>query len=185
MLNSPKQQAKDQEPSLFEEGVWPLQPVTLGDLTTNPKYKQQPSITIFGNSMNSCHLDYLSTVYREDRHHKYLPHHANSSCPEYQDHIQKFITTNHDELSESLLADHCQHPFPVSPRQEGLDGEVDAVWCQVEAQRERYALKVNELGGGPENINVFCWEHVFAETPERVALEIQRKMQAGDLNLFF
>lgn len=185
MVSPPKQQGKGQEPSLFEESMWPLQPVSLEDLTTNPNYKGRPYITIFGNSMDSSHLDYLSTAYREDGHHKYLPHHENSSCPEHQQHTQKFIATDHDELSKSLLADHCQYPFPTPPRQRELDGKMDAVWCEVEAQRVCYAAKVNELGGGPENINVFCWEHVFAETPERVALEVQRKVLAGDLNLFF
>ncbi|OJK04677.1 hypothetical protein ASPACDRAFT_56129 [Aspergillus aculeatus ATCC 16872] len=178
---------------LLHPASWPLQRVAIKDLLTDPQYRTQPYITIFGNSMQGgSHLDYLGRAFREDGHHQDVPYHADDEdqplCAMQAAHDRAFQASDHDLLAKCLLADHTQFPFEAPPRPDQHPGTVEGVARvshAIEALRDRYAAQVNELGGGPVNIDVYCWEHVFAETPARVAAEVQAKVAAGDLNLFF
>lgn len=184
-VDPPNQDTHDPAAPLLVKGSWKVHPVSLDELQTNPCYKQRPSVAIFGNSLQGSYPEYLETAYKDDGHHKSVPYHADDTCAEHDEHVQAFMAADHDQLSKALLSDHCQHPFRVSPRETEPDEELDAVAREVEGQREQYAGRLSGWGGGGENIGVFCWEHLFAETPDRVALEIARKIDAGDLNLFF
>ncbi|RAH44845.1 uncharacterized protein BO95DRAFT_464624 [Aspergillus brunneoviolaceus CBS 621.78] len=192
--DSCSREAESPTSGLHRPAGWPLQRVAIEDLVADPRYRTQPYITIFGNSMQGgSHLDYLGRAFRDDGHHQAdVPYHADEAgqpvCARQAAHDRAFQAHDHDLLAKCLLADHTQFPFEAPPRPDQRAGPVEGVARvsrAIEALRDRYAAQVNALGGGPANIDVYCWEHVFAETPARVAAEVQAKVAAGDLNLFF
>ncbi|KAL4903791.1 hypothetical protein BDW74DRAFT_179379 [Aspergillus multicolor] len=168
-----------------------VQPEDIEESSTS----QGPIICILGNSIAGSHEEYLSRILDESPEcciSSSAQPHRDEQCAANAEHRQHLIETDHDRLSQALLAEHRAYPFPLK---EGAMEE-DEVKELLDSIRQflpndpldQYFLKsrseVNELGAGRENMSTFRWEHILAERPRRLGRLLHETTVARRFNGF-
>ncbi|KGO42999.1 hypothetical protein PEX1_035010 [Penicillium expansum] len=168
---------------------WELTPVTFDELQKST-LTHVPMICILGNSIHGPHEEYIARISDgppESSSTSPAPPHTHGSCAENKEHEETFIGMDHDRLSQAILADHRAYPFPLSSPTSGDDDGLyllDIIRSTLPNDLvDRYFLKsrseVDNIGGGRKDMGTFRWEHIFAETPGRLAEMLQGSMATG------
>lgn len=86
---------------------WSLKRIELKDLIQDSD-SVTPHLTIMGNSIDGGHTEYMRRFETKSRPH------TTDICGENEDHIQKFLSADHDRLALAFFASHDSYAFPVS-----------------------------------------------------------------------
>ncbi|KAL4887212.1 hypothetical protein BJY04DRAFT_212260 [Aspergillus karnatakaensis] len=157
---------------------WNLTQVRPEDID-DPSASQGPIICILGNSIAGSHEEYLARTLDGSPEccvGSCVRPHRDNQCAANVEHRQHFIGTDHDRLSQALLAEHRAYPFPFK---EGAmeEDEVNELLDSIRQflpndPLDQYFLKsrseVNDVGAGRDNMSTFRWEHILAESPRRL-----------------
>ena len=138
--------------------AWSLERVTLTDLIQDSD-STSPHLIIMGNSINGGHTEYIKRFGNKSR-----PHVADS-CTENEDHVEQFLSADHDRLALAFFASHDSYAFPVS----------DAEGTASETARVSHGPQDTETAYVGNRIDL--WAHIAASRGDFTAAECARTLK--------
>lgn len=147
------------------------------------KHEASPCLVLVGNSIRGSNEDYVGRVLdtEKDTSLKKVKHHNDHDCDCFKRHSSRLGAADLDQV---LLASFGAHKSYCIPRQversetEDLDMLFSGLGSGRDIAQFRQIWKVsreaiNELGAGPDNLEVFGLQHVFSETKYGLSQLIQ------------
>lgn len=150
------------------------------DLVDLEDMKQQdpnslPCIVVLGNSIAGSRSDYLERIMAAARGHGCNMErlHGSGTCQEDDDHVSELLSADHDELANAFFAYHRAYSLPLDGYNSDEQQVREHLCAKIEPPAdgemirelwEYHSRQINRLRGGPNNMRVFEWQHVFVET---------------------
>jgi hypothetical protein len=138
------------------------------------KNKVSPCLVFLGNSIHGNNTDYIGRVLDTEKHTslKKVKQHNDPGCNQFKRHSSRLGAADLDQV---LLASFGAHKSYCIPRKaERTESEdLDLLFSGLGSGRDIAELRkmwkasqeaINELGAGPDNLEVFRLQHIFSET---------------------
>jgi hypothetical protein len=138
------------------------------------KSEASPCLVLVGNSINGNNEEYIGRVLDTEKNNslKNVRHHDDQDCDDFKRHSSKLGAADLDKI---LLASFGAHKSYCIPRKVDWDEkqEREIILSNLGSHFEMAEFRqmwemnreaINELGAGPDNLEVFRLQHVFTET---------------------
>ncbi|GCB19386.1 hypothetical protein AAWM_02271 [Aspergillus awamori] len=156
---------------------WKLTPIDVFDPSITDS-SHTPHIVVIGNSVHGSYADYLSHLDRLNGPRELLiSTHEDSLCTDNSEHLADIAAANHDRIALSFFSHHDFYPFGTTMGSEEIDSvkaSMDKYSPGLSQEQTETSQELANLGAGGDDMSIFGWQHVFAETKKGVAEHLKQ-----------